>query len=228
MIFRQLFEPISSTYTYLIADSKTREALLIDPVRETIERDLQFVQELGLKLKSILETHIHADHVTSSGPIRKKTGAKIYLGQGSKLESADHLLEDGEEFMLGELTIKTILTPGHTDGCTSYLIGDRVFTGDTLLIRGCGRTDFQQGNSEALFHSVREKLFSLDDSILVYPGHDYKGRTCSSIGEEKEFNPRLKMSNSLQDFIEIMAKLKLSPPKQIDVAVPANMQSGMI
>ena len=154
-------------------------------------------------------------------------GAKILVGKGTGLKSADQLLEDGEEISLGDLNVKTIVTPGHTNGCTSFFIEDRVFTGDALLVRGCGRTDFQQGSNETLFHSVREKLFVLPKSTLVFPGHDYKGRTCSSIGEEMEFNPRLKMENTLQQFSEIMNNLKLNPPAQIDLAVPANMNSGL-
>ncbi len=227
MIFRQLFESTSSTYTYIIADEKTREALIIDPVKQTFDRDMQLLNEMHLELKYILETHIHADHITSSGPMREKTKAKILLGKATELPTADHLLEDGETFKLSSLTIKTILTPGHTDGCTSYHIEDRVFTGDTLFIRGCGRTDFQQGNSSTLFHSVREKLFKLPDNTLIYPGHDYKGRTSSSIAEEKEFNPRLNLKKSETEFIEIMQNLKLDKPKQIDIAVPANLKSGL-
>ncbi len=227
LIFRQLFEPISSTYTYILGDSESKEALIIDPVQETMERDLQILSELHLNLKVILETHIHADHITSSGPLREKTGAAIFVGAGTDLTTADRLLKDGESFNWGSFEMKTLATPGHTDGCTSFYMAPFVFTGDALLIRGCGRTDFQQGSSETLFHSVRDKLFTLPEETLVYPAHDYKGRTCSSIKEEKEFNPRLKMSNSMDDFKTIMENLNLSPPKKIDVAVPANQNSGL-
>ncbi len=227
IIFRQLFESSSSTYTYLLGDSDTREAIIIDPVKETIERDLKFLNELHLELKIILETHIHADHVTSSGRLRQKTGAKIFVGAGTQLATADRLLQDGEVFRFGANEVRTIATPGHTDGCTSFYLAPFIFTGDTLLIRGCGRTDFQQGSSETLFQSVRDKLFQLPSESLVYPAHDYKGRTCSSIQEESEFNPRLKMDNSLQDFMGIMADLKLPPPNKIDEAVPANLKSGL-
>ncbi|NEZ04292.1 MBL fold metallo-hydrolase [Wenzhouxiangella sp. XN201] len=227
MIFRQFFEKESSTYTYLLGDVSSREAILIDGVRETMERDLQFIRELGLELKYLVETHIHADHITSSGLIREKTGAKIVIGSGSALETADRLLEDGEEIAFGEQTLKAIATPGHTDGCTSYYCPPYVFTGDALLIRGCGRVDFQQGSSQKLFHSVREKLFKLPDETLICPCHDYKGRTRSSIGEEKQHNPRLGLDKSFEEFDEIMKNLNLPRPKKIDEAVPANMQSGL-
>lgn len=227
MIFRQFFERESATYTYLLGDVSSREAILIDGVKETMERDLQFIRELGLELKYLVETHIHADHITSSGLIREKTGAKILIGSGSALETADRLLEDGEEIAFGEQTLKAIATPGHTDSCTSYYCPPYVFTGDALLIRGCGRVDFQQGSSQKLFHSVREKLFKLPDETLVCPCHDYKGRTRSSIGEEKQHNPRLGLDKTFEEFEEIMGNLNLPRPKQIDEAVPANMKSGL-
>ena len=227
IIFRQLFESESSTYTYILADARTKEAILIDSVQETMDRDLQIIEELHLNLKVLLETHIHADHITASGPIREKLKVHIYAGAGTELKTADRLLKDGEVFEVGTMVFKTLATPGHTDGCTSFLMHDRVFTGDTLLIRGCGRTDFQQGSNEKLFNSVREKLFQLPDETLIYPAHDYKGRTCSSIGEEKEFNPRLKLSNGFEQFAESMDGLNLPHPKNIDVAVPANNKSGL-
>jgi glyoxylase-like metal-dependent hydrolase (beta-lactamase superfamily II) len=227
VIFRQFFEPISSTYTYLLADGVTREALLLDSVQETMDRDLQIIQEMKLDLKILLETHIHADHITASGPIRKKTGALIYAGAGTQLATADRLLADGEIFQVGALSLQALATPGHTDGCTCFYMAPYLFSGDTLMIRGCGRTDFQQGSSEQLFHSVHDKLFVLPHDTLVYPGHDYKGRTCSSIGEEKECNPRLKSSNDLSTFVNIMNNLNLDRPQKIDVAVPANRQSGL-
>lgn len=226
LIFRQLFETESSTYTYILADGKTKEAIIIDPVQETYDRDMTLIQEMGLKLKYCLETHIHADHITSAKKIKEKTGAQLVLGAGSKLKTADILLNDNENLQFGEITLKAILTPGHTDGCTSYYTPGYVFTGDTLLIRGCGRTDFQQGSSQTLFHSVREKLFSLPNETLVYPGHDYKGRTCSSIAEEKENNPRLNLKIKENEFVEIMKNLKLDKPKKIDTAVPANLNHG--
>ena len=226
LIFRQWFESESSTYTYLLADSKTKEAIIIDPVQETLDRDLTLIKEMGLKIKYTVETHIHADHVTSANKIKEKTGAQMVLGSGTQLKTADILLKDQESISFGEFSLKAILTPGHTDGCTSYYIPGYVFTGDALLIRGCGRTDFQQGSSKTLFHSVREKLFSLPDETLVYPGHDYKGRTCSSIAEEKAHNPRLHLKISEAQFIEIMNNLNLDKPKKIDIAVPANLKHG--
>ena len=228
VLFRQLFESESSTYTYILADSESREAIIIDPVIETMERDLELLSQLKLQLKYILETHVHADHITSGGRLRQKTKAQIVLGEKSKLETADVLLKDGELLKCGSLIIKAIATPGHTDSCTSFYTGSMVFSGDALMIRGCGRTDFQQGSSATLFNSVREKLFSLPDDTLVYPGHDYKGRTCSSIREEKEFNPRLNLTKSETEFSEIMENLNLAPPKKIGVAVPANLKSGLV
>ncbi|MCJ8277681.1 MAG: MBL fold metallo-hydrolase [Bdellovibrionales bacterium] len=227
LIFRQLFESESSTYTYILGDALTGEGIIVDPVIETLERDLQITAELGLKIKYVVDTHVHADHVTSSGAIKNRTGAEIVLGKSTGLKTADHLLDDGEELSFGSFKIRTLLTPGHTNGCTSFVVKNMVFTGDTLLIRGCGRTDFQEGSRETLFKSVREKLFSLPDETLVYPGHDYKGRTCSSIGEEKKWNPRLKMSNSFEVFKSIMDGLNLAHPKKIDVAVPANLKHGL-
>ena len=226
-IFYQLYEAESSTYTYLIGDPESREAALIDPVLETLERDLTLVRELKLKPKYVLETHVHADHITSSGAIRKKTGALIGLSDQAQVECADLALEEGEELSLGKLKIKVIHTPGHTNSCASFLFEGRIFTGDALLIRDCGRTDFQQGSSERLFKSVREKLFSLPQETKVYPAHDYKGRTSSTIGEEREFNPRLKIENSIEDFERIMSELKLDPPKKIKESVPANMRCGI-
>ena len=225
-IFYQLYEAESSTYTYLIGDSESGEAALIDPVLETFERDLTLVRELKLKLKYVLETHVHADHITSSGMFRNQTGALVGLSDQAQVECADLALADGEELSLGKFKIKVIHTPGHTDSCASFLFEGRAFTGDALLIRGCGRTDFQQGSSDKLFKSVREKLFSLPKETKVYPAHDYKGRTSSTIAEEREFNPRLKLENTLQDFKKIMSELKLDPPKKIKESVPANMRCG--
>lgn len=235
MIFRQLFDYDSSTYTYILADSKTLEGIILDPVLENHDRDFQILQELGIKLTWILETHVHADHITGAYQMREKTGAKIGLGKATNIVCADHLFADGEKISFGSHQLKAIATPGHTNGCTSYYlcyVGEAgasqgmLFTGDTLLIRGCGRTDFQEGSSEKLFTNIREKLFTLPDETLVYPAHDYKGRTCSSIGEEKKFNPRLKLSNSLESFSEIMKNLKLEEPKNMHKAVPANINCG--
>lgn len=226
MIFRQLFESNSSTYTYIIADPASKKALLIDSVRETFERDLQFISELGLQLEYVFDTHVHADHVTAASMIREKTKAKTGISENSEVDCADLMLQDGQSCFIGELELKVIATPGHTNSCMSFYIKDRVFTGDTLLIRGCGRTDFQQGSSEKLFTSVREKLFSLPDETLVYPAHNYQGLTCSSIKEEKEHNPRLGLQKTKEEFIQIMSDLRLANPKMMDVAVPLNLQCG--
>lgn len=228
IIFHQLFEKESSTYTYLLADIDTREAILIDPVLEMIERDLNLLKELNLHLKLVLDTHVHADHVTASGELRKRTGAKIGLGSFYEITCPDLFLDDGDVLEVGGISIKAIHTPGHTVGCLTYLINDMIFTGDALLIRGCGRTDFQGGSSEKLYHSVREKLFSLPERTVVYPGHDYKGFSRSSIAEEMHFNPRLKLEISKEAFVEIMANLKLAHPKKILEAVPANQQCGIL
>lgn len=228
MIFRQLFDNQSSTYTYIIADPISKEAVIVDSVSEHFKRDVQLIKEMRLHLKYILETHIHADHITAASLLRDHFHAQIALSKTSGVECADLLLEDGKELRIGELCITVMTTPGHTDTCASYYVKDRVLTGDTLLIRGCGRTDFQQGSAARLFHSVREKLFQLPDETLVFPGHDYHGRTCSSIAEEKEHNPRLKLSHSLEDFEKVMNTLNLANPKLIDVAVPLNLKCGKV
>ncbi len=226
MIFRQLFEKTSSTYTYLLADSDGHEGILIDPVIETLERDLKLLDELDINLKYILDTHVHADHITSSSLLKDKTGAQIVIGSATKVECADILLSDAEELSFGKLKIKAIATPGHTNGCTSYLCEGLLFSGDTLLIRGNGRTDFQEGSSETLFSSVREKLFTLPDSTLVFPGHNYEGLLMSTIGEEKEHNPRLGTKKTFEEFKSIMENLNLAEPKKIEIAVPANLKCG--
>lgn len=228
LIFRQLFEKESSTYSYLLADKKSKEALIIDPVKETFERDLKLINELSLNLKYILDTHVHADHITSSWLLKEKTGARICLGENSGVENADLLLKDSEEISFGCFTVKSILTPGHTNGCTSFSILDMLFTGDTLLIRGNGRTDFQQGSSETLFDSITKKLFSFPNETIVYPGHDYNGLTSSSIGEEKALNPRIGSNKTLQEFSQIMKELGLAHPKKIKEAVPANLKCGRV
>jgi sulfur dioxygenase len=223
--FKQLIERESCTYTYLLWDKSTMEGLVIDPVIDVIDRDLSILKDLGINLKYILETHVHADHISSAKSIRQLTGAKIVLGENSGVK-ADILIKDNEELELGELQIKAILTPGHTGGCTSFYIDGLVFTGDTLFIRGCGRTDFQAGSNEKLFDSVRTKLFALDDNTVVYPGHNYNGRLDSTIGEEKMFNPKLKLENSYEDFENIMKNLNLELPKKIKESVPVNMELG--
>lgn len=227
IIFHQLFEKDTSTYTYLIGDAATKEAVLIDPVIEMVDRDLNLIRDLGLNLKFILDTHVHADHVTGSGEIRKRTGAKVAVSSSYDMACPDLHLEEGQEIKFGNQTIKVIHTPGHTSGCLTYKLNNMIFTGDALLIRGCGRTDFQEGSSENLFHSVRDKLFILPDETIIYPGHDYKGVMKSTVGEEKRLNPRLKSEINKEQFVEIMSNLKLAHPKKIQEAVPANLQCGL-
>ncbi len=229
LIFRQLFEQETSTYTYLLADPKTREAILIDPVRETIERDLDLVRELDLKLVHTLETHVHADHVTASGMLRERVGSRSVVSAKGGAPCADVLIQAGDKIFFGDRWVEVLETPGHTDGCVSYLLDDRtmVFTGDALLIRGTGRTDFQQGDPRRLYQSITEKLFTLPDETSVYPGHDYRGMTCSTIGEEKAHNRRLGGGRSIDEFVAIMNGLRLANPKKIDEAVPANLACGV-
>lgn len=227
IIFNQLFEKESSTYTYLIGDSVSREAIIIDPVVEMVERDLKLLGELGLKLKYILDTHVHADHITGSGELKKRTGAKICINAAYEMSCPDIFLKDGQVLSFGSFEITAISTPGHTKGCMAFHFKNMIFTGDALLVRGCGRTDFQDGSSEKLFMSVREKLFSLPDETIVYPAHDYKGFTSTSIGLEKKNNPRLNLSLAQNDFVKIMAELHLAYPQKIQEAVPANLLCGI-
>src|SRR5450756_846861 len=227
MIFRQLFEPLSSTYTYLLGCEETGQAVLIDPVIVAIDRDLAEVNRLGLTLAYTLDTHIHADHITAGLELKKKVGSKIAAPAYDQLPCTDFGIEEGNSFQVGGITLQPLHTPGHTDGHFAYLFGDRVFTGDALLIEGCGRTDFQNGDADALYKSVREKLFSLPDDLLVYPAHDYNERRVSTIAQERKRNPRLGGGRSLAEFVAIMQALKLPYPKFIDYAVPGNKQCGV-
>lgn len=226
MIVRQLFDAESSTYTYLVADPESRAAALIDPVIEQIERDLTLVGELGLRLEYVLETHVHADHVTAAGAIRARTGAKTAAGARGA-PCADIPLHHGDAIDLGAVTIRVLETPGHTDDSVSFCVPGAVFTGDALLIRGTGRSDFQNGDAATLFDSITRVLFALPDDTAVYPGHDYKGRTASSIAEEKAHNPRL-AGKSRDEFVRIMNNLGLPPPKKLAVAVAANRECGRL
>uniref|UniRef100_A0A3Q3XA05 Persulfide dioxygenase ETHE1, mitochondrial n=1 Tax=Mola mola TaxID=94237 RepID=A0A3Q3XA05_MOLML len=223
----QLFESESSTYTYLLADSETKDAVLIDPVLETIDRDLKLIQELGLNLKVAVNTHCHADHITSTGLMKKRlVGLKSAISKFSGA-SADILLSEGDQITFGKHYLTVRETPGHTDGCVALVLKDQsmVFTGDALLIRGCGRTDFQQGCAEKLYNSVHQKIFTLPEQCLVYPAHDYLGQMVSTVGEERKFNPRL--TKNLDEFVNIMNNLNLPKPKKIGISVPANLVCGV-
>ncbi|GAC1326997.1 MAG: MBL fold metallo-hydrolase [Collimonas sp.] len=227
MIFRQLYEPLSSTYTYLIGCEETGQAVLIDPVIVSMERDLAEVKRLGLTLAYTVDTHIHADHITAALEMKSAIGSRIAAPAYDRLPCTDVGIEEGIPFQVGSITLQPLHTPGHTDGHFAYLFNDRVFTGDALLIEGCGRTDFQNGDADALYRSVREKLFTLPDEVLVYPAHDYNSRFASSIAQEKKRNPRLGGEKTLEDFKDIMANLHLPYPKFIDYAVPGNRQCGV-
>ena len=227
-LFRQLFDPQSSTYTYLLGDAASRQALLIDPVFDQARRDVALVEELGLKLLWTLETHVHADHVTAAWLLKERLGSRIALAAAGGAEGADRYLGPGERIEFGRRHLEARATPGHTNGCLTYVLDDRsmAFTGDAVLIRGCGRTDFQQGSAQTLYRSVREQVFSLPDGCLIYPAHDYRGLTASSVGEEKLYNPRLAEGVGEQDFVGYMDNLGLAHPKQMEAAVPANLQCG--
>ena len=222
----QLFDTSSSTYTYVLFDETTREALIIDPVDEQIERDLGVLRQYGLKLLWTVETHAHADHITSAGQLAELAGARTAAPEGCGILTAAVQLKHGDTLPFGQETLLALHTPGHTAGGMSFVWRDHVFSGDTLLINGCGRTDFQSGSAEALFHSVTEVLFALPDATTVWPGHDYQGRTHSTIGTEKTSNARV-AGKSLAEFTAIMAALNLPKPKRIDEAVPANLNSGL-
>ena len=226
MIFRQLFDNTSGTYTYLLASRHGGEALIIDPVLERVDRYLQLVRELDLKLVKAVDTHLHADHVTGLGELRDRTRCITVMGEHSRADVVSMRVAEGDRIEIEGLRLDVLYTPGHTDDSYSFLLADRVFTGDTLLIRGTGRTDFQNGDPRAQYDSIFNKLMKLPDETLVYPAHDYKGETVSTIGEEKFFNPRLKV-RSVDEYVDLMNNLKLPNPKMMDVAVPANMHVGL-
>ncbi|GFO39967.1 persulfide dioxygenase ethe1, mitochondrial-like [Plakobranchus ocellatus] len=227
IIFRQLLDYKSYTYTYLLADAATREAILIDPVIDTVERDYRVVQELGLNLIAAVNTHVHADHITGSGEMKKRLPVCKSMIAAVSQARADVKLKEKDLIKFGQFELEVRSTPGHTNGCLSYVWHDKhmVFTGDALLIRGCGRTDFQEGSPDLLYDSVHQKIFSLPHHFQVFPAHDYTGQTMSTVGEEVKFNPRLRRSKS--DFVKIMKNLQLPYPKQIDKALPANMVCGI-
>ncbi|MEF0940935.1 MBL fold metallo-hydrolase [Rhizobium sp. BR 362] len=225
MIFRQLFDSVSGTYTYLIASRRGGEALIIDPVLEKVDRYLKLVEELDLKLVKAVDTHLHADHITGLGALRDRTHCITVMGEQTLADVVSMRVAEGDRVAIEGLSLDVLYTPGHTDDSYSFLMGGRVFTGDTLLIRGTGRTDFQNGNPLQQYDSIFNKLLKLPDETLVYPAHDYKGDTVSTIGEEKLFNPRLKV-RSADEYADLMNNLKLPNPKMMDVAVPANVHVG--
>ena len=226
MIFRQLIEPVSSTYTYLLGCEESGQAILIDAVLPTWQRDLEELNRLGLKLAYTLDSHIHADHITSALKLKRETGSRIAHPAFDNLPCADVGLKEGKPLEIGSIHVESLFTPGHTDGHHAYRVNNRVFTGDALLIDGCGRTDFQNGDPPTLYRSVHEKLFALPEDTLVYPAHDYHGRRVSSVGQEKARNPRLGGDKSLAEFVQIMEGLNLAYPKFIDFAVPGNRECG--
>ncbi len=227
MLFRQLFEPVSSTFTYLLGCAETGQAVLIDPVIVAMERDLSEIRNLGLRLAMTIDTHIHADHITAALELKKRTGSQIAAAAFDRLPCADIGIEESRRLELGSLHFEPLHTPGHTDGHFAFRLGERLFTGDALLIEGCGRTDFQNGDADALWQSVHGKLFSLPEDTLVYPAHDYQNRRVTTIGQERLRNPRLGQSRTQTEFRQIMAELRLPYPAFIDHAVPGNRQCGV-
>jgi glyoxylase-like metal-dependent hydrolase (beta-lactamase superfamily II)/rhodanese-related sulfurtransferase len=226
MIFRQLFDNGSSTYTYLLASRRGGEALIIDPVLEKVDRYLQLIAELDLKLVKAVDTHLHADHITGLGALRDRTHCITVMGEQSGVDVVSMRVTEGDRLDIEGLSLDVLYTPGHTDDSYSFMLSDRVFTGDTLLIRGTGRTDFQNGSPRAQYESIFGKLLKLPDETMIFPAHDYKGDTVSTVGEEKAFNPRLKV-RSVDEYVDLMNNLNLPNPKMMDVAVPANMHVGM-
>ncbi|MES9994209.1 MAG: MBL fold metallo-hydrolase [Candidatus Thiodiazotropha sp.] len=226
MIFRQLYDHESSTYTYLLAERMGGEALLIDPVKSNVAQYVQLVHELDLRLVMAVDTHIHADHVTALGELQQITGCSSAMGEMTQAECVSLRFKEGEKLSVDNLHLDVLYTPGHTDDSYSFVLSDRVFTGDTLLIRGTGRTDFQNGDPAAQYDSLFNKLLKLPEQTLVYPAHDYNGMTVSTIWEEKQHNPRLQVSNQ-QAYIDLMNGLKLDNPRMMDVAVPANRKCGL-
>ena len=227
MLFRQLFDTKSSTYTYLIASAKGREALIIDPVEENVDEYVNHLKELDLKLVKVIDTHIHADHVTGASKLKNNTNCSTIMGENSPAETVDIRLKDEETIEIDQLKIKALYTPGHTSDSYSFLMNNYLFSGDTLLINGTGRTDFQNGSSKDAYNSLFNKLLKLPEETILYPGHDYNGKKFSTIGNEKKFNPRLQV-DSVDQYIEIMSNLKLSKPKMIDTNVSRNLMLGSV
>ena len=231
MLLKQLFDQETSTYTYLLADEESREALIIDPVIERVDRDLKLIDELGLHLLYTIDTHLHADHITGSGELRKRTGAITGVSALAEVACIDQPLSHGDVLRFGRYGLEVRATPGHTNGCLTFVVESEgqtlAFTGDAIFIRGCGRIDFQQGDASTLYRSVHDQIYSLPEEALIYPGHDYRGHTVSTVGEEKSYNPRLNMEISEAAFIGIMDGLNLAYPKRIHEALPANLACGL-
>jgi len=227
MELRQLFDPETQTCSYLLWDTDTLDAALVDPVLSQVQRDIQLIQELGLTLRYTFETHVHADHITGSGLLREKFASIVLVHENTRTKCADVFIKDGDALPLGNEKIGVLFTPGHTNNHVSLLIPGAVLTGDSLLIRGCGRTDFDSGDAGVLYDSITRKLFLLPDHTLVYPGHEYNGRICSTIGEEKQHNPRLAEGTSHNEFITIMNNLNLAPPPHVHETLPSNLRCGI-
>ncbi|MGB5810264.1 MAG: MBL fold metallo-hydrolase [Polyangiales bacterium] len=230
MLIRQLFDQETWTYTYLVADEKSRNAVLIDPVIDQVERDIKLLDELGLKLVYTMDTHAHADHITGSGLLRARLGSKAVVGAGAGAIGADILVHDGSTLETGGLAFEVRATPGHTEGCVTYVTADHknAFTGDAILVRGTGRTDFQEGDPHRLYHSIHEKILSLPDDTMLWPAHDYRGHTATTVAEERAHNPRVGGGKSEAAFVEIMNNLNLPTPKKLHEAVPANLLCGLV
>src|SRR5579863_1254871 len=226
MIFRQLFDQASGTYTYLIASRRGGEALIVDPVLEKVDRYLQLMRELDLRLVKAVDTHLHADHITGLGALRDRTHCVTVMGEQSAVDVVSMRVADGDKLTIEGISLDVLYTPGHTDDSYCFHLGDRVLTGDTLLIRGTGRTDFQNGDARMQYESIFGRLLKLPEETLVFPAHDYKGDTVSTIGEERRYNPRLQV-RSIDEYVELMNNLKLPNPKMMDVAVPANTHQGL-
>lgn len=228
MIFKQFFEPESSTYTYLLGCEETKQAVMIDTVASEVVSYIEELEKQGLKLIYTLETHVHADHITGADSLRKQLGSKSVVHRDAGAMCADLLVTDGIHLKIGSIDIEVRYTPGHTNGCVSYFCNDRIFTGDALLIGGCGRTDFQLGDAGQLYDSIHNQIFQLPDETKIYPGHDYNGNTETTVGHERKHNSRIGNNKSREEFIDLMSKLKLAYPKQIDKALPANQACGQV
>ena len=230
MLLRQLFDHETWTYTYLLGDEETGKAVLIDPVIDQVERDLKLLNELGLTLVYTLDTHAHADHITGAGMLRKRVGSNVVMSAAAGAEGVDVAVKDGDRLKFGNLELEVRTTPGHTDGCVTFVTSDHkyAFTGDALFVRGTGRTDFQQGSAQTLYRSIHDKIFTLPDDTIICPAHDYRGMTSSTVGEEKQHNPRVGDGKTEEEFAAIMDNLHLPAPKKLDIAVPANLHAGVV